>query len=319
MSEVNIFFFLFRDFWRYLGINFLYFNIFILYGYLSYAIFLLYLLFSLVHLSSFIYDLSIATVGFFSHPLANFYSLNPSFYFNLFSNSFFFFSEIILLFFFILVFLYELFLVKFVYNRYHVNYVIYFLLPGLFFILYYFIVDLCVFENLFMIFSFNFVFSAGYFITFSKFFTLLLIIIVFFLSLDYFDFEKFQIFEYPLLLLLSLLGVFLLISVSDFFILYLLLEFVSFSFYILASLKRYSNLSIEASLKYFILGSFSSALLLFGISLFYGFFGTTNFFEIFVLVFSLDIIFDNYFILLFGLLFVSVGLLFKLAAFPFHY
>lgn len=319
MDNFNIFSFVFKNLLSYLKKKKLDYNVFFFYGYWRFGVFLLYLLFSLVFLSSFIGDLFISAVAVFFPFFIDSFVLNSGFYFNFFSNSFFFFVEIILLFFFIVIFLYELYLIKFVYNRHHVNYIIYFMLPGLLFILYFLVVDLFVFENIFVVFSLNFIFSAGYFIIFSKFFILLLVIIVFLLSLDYFDFEKFQVFEYPLLLLLSLLGAFLLISVSDFFILYLLLEFVSFSFYILASLKRYSNLSIEASLKYFILGSFSSALLLFGLSLFYGFFGTTNFFEIFVLIFSLDIFVDNYFILLFGLLFISVGLLFKLAVFPFHF
>jgi len=97
------------------------------------------------------------------------------------------------------------------------------------------------------------------------------------------------------------------------------LELQSFCFYILASLKRYSNLSIEAALKYFILGSFSSAILLFGISLIYGFFGTTNFFEINILLSNSIFFFDYSSIILLGLVFVSVGVLFKLAIFPFHF
>lgn len=227
--------------------------------------------------------------------------------------------EIILLLFFLIIFLYELYLIAYVYNKFHVDYIISFIIPGLFFILYFLVIDLCVFENVFLVFSFNFTFASNYFVVFSKLFILFLIIIVFVLSLNYFDFEKFQVFEYPLFIILSSLGMFLLVALSDFFLLYVLLEFVSFSFYILASLKRYSNLSIEASLKYFILGSFSSALLVFGVSLFYGFFGTTNFFEIFILIFSLDFLVDNYFVLFFGLLFISVGLLFKLSVFPFHF
>lgn len=220
---------------------------------------------------------------------------------------------------FLFFFLFELFIIEVVFDRHHVNYLIYLILPSLFCILYIIGIECSVFENLIWVFSFINTFSFGYFITFSKFFILCLLIIVLMLSLDYFDFEKFQVFEYPLLILMSGVSMFLLISVSDFFMLYILLELVSFSFYIMASLKRYSNLSIEASLKYFILGSFSSAMLLFGLSLFYGFFGTTNFFEIFVLIFSFDLVFDNYFAFIFALLFICVALLFKLSVFPFHF
>jgi len=142
---------------------------------------------------------------------------------------------------------------------------------------------------------------------------------VFLISLDYFKFEKFQVTEYSIIVLLAVLGMFLLVSANDFISLYLALELQSFCLYILASLKRYSNLSIEAALKYFILGSFSSGIFLFGISLLYGFFGTTNFYEINTLTFSSDI-FTNYSSpVLISILFISVGILFKLAVFPFHF
>lgn len=247
------------------------------------------------------------------------YTMSTGIYYSLFTNVFFLFVEITFLIFFVFIFLYELYLIDFGYNQKYINYLIYFILPGLGFLVYFLLVDLLIFENFFSIYFFNFTFMVNYFVVFSKLFILLLIIIVFILSLNYFDWEKFQILEYPLFVLLATLGMFLLISAGDFFILYLLLEFVSFCFYIMASLKRYSNLSIEASLKYFILGSFSSAVLLFGLSLLYGFFGTTSFIEISTLLFTLDLGHDNYSIFLFGLVFISVGLLFKLAVFPFHF
>jgi len=139
-----------------------------------------------------------------------------------------------------------------------------------------------------------------------------LAILVFCISLGYFDFERFQVFEYSLLLMLSVFGMFVLVSVNDFILLYLSVELQSFCFYVLAGLKRYSNLSIEAGLKYFILGSFASALLLFGISLIYGFFGTLNFNEVYYLFF-----FDSG--LLLAVLFITVGILFKLGLVPFHF
>jgi len=112
---------------------------------------------------------------------------------------------------------------------------------------------------------------------------------------------------------------FILISANDFIVFYLALELQSFCFYILASLKRYSNLSIGAALKYFILGSFSSGVSLFGISLLYAFYGTINFTEINQLIFFSDIYFTYFSVATFGLFFISVGLLFKLAIFPFHF
>ena len=100
--------------------------------------------------------------------------------------------------------------------------------------------------------------------------------------IDYFNNENFISFELPILMLLCLQGMFLLISSNDLFITYLAIELQSLSLYILAALKRYSNLSIEAGLKYFILGSFASGLMLYGISLVYGFAGSTNYNNIYV-------------------------------------
>tara|TARA_B100000749_G_C18403551_1_gene455891 strand:+ start:744 stop:1136 length:393 start_codon:yes stop_codon:yes gene_type:complete len=114
--------------------------------------------------------------------------------------------------------------------------------------------------------------------------------LVLLLSLNYFNFEKFQIFEYPFFILLVLQGLFILIAANDFFIVYLSLEIQGFCFYILAALKKYSNLSIEAGLKYFILGSFSSSVFLFGISIIYGFAGSLNFNDL-----SLLLRFENFF------------------------
>ena len=112
---------------------------------------------------------------------------------------------------------------------------------------------------------------------------------------------------------------FILISANDFIVLYLAIELQSFCFYILSALKKYSNLSIEAALKYFIQGSFSSAMLLFGISLIYGYFGSVNFNDINTLIFS-DIILNSFdHIFIFGFLFITVGILFKMGVVPFHF
>ena len=100
------------------------------------------------------------------------------------------------------------------------------------------------------------------------------------MSLSSFRKNNMNLFEYPLLILLSVLGMLFLISSLDLISLYLAIELQSLCFYVLAGLKRGSSFSTEASLKYFILGAFSSGLLLFGSSLIYGFSGTTNFEEI---------------------------------------
>jgi len=111
-----------------------------------------------------------------------------------------------------------------------------------------------------------------------------LAIAIFISLLDYFINENFISFELPIIIIIALQGMFFLISSNDLFIMYLSIELQSFALYILASIKRYSNLSIEAGLKYFILGSFASGLILYGITLIYGFLGTTIFNDIYILL-----------------------------------
>ena len=119
------------------------------------------------------------------------------------------------------------------------------------------------------------------FIIFSKVLVLFSATLVLLFSVSYFLFEiTFKSFEYFLLFLLSLFGMFFLLSSTDFLSLYLTIELQSLALYVLASFKQNSIFSIESGLKYFILGTFSSGLLLFGISFLYGFTGLTNFFEI---------------------------------------
>lgn len=130
--------------------------------------------------------------------------------------------------------------------------------------------------------------------------------------------EKLLNYDYFLVLLLSFLGLFLLVSSYDLISMYLAIELQSLCFYVLATFKQYSNFSTEAGIKYFILGAFSSGLLLFGCSLLYGFTGITNFYglQLFFQKISLD---NQLFSVVFiSLLFILVALLFKLAAAPFH-
>jgi len=140
------------------------------------------------------------------------------------------------------------------------------------------------------------------------------------LAIDYSKFENLNCFEYIILMLLAVVGMMLVVSSYDLITMYLAIELQSFCMYIIASLKRDSEFSTEAGLKYFILGAFSSGLLLFGCSLLYGFTGTTNCQQLFQ-VFStiektLDIETSNAIVL--GILFILIGMLFKLSAAPFH-
>merc|ERR1711988_787735 len=129
--------------------------------------------------------------------------------------------------------------------------------------------------------------------------------------------QKINNFEYFVLLLCAVLGLMLLISCYDLISLYLAIELQSLCLYVLAAAKKDSTFSTEAGLKYFILGSFSSALLLFGISILYGCTGTTNFHDL-SLLFSAD--FGNDPLLSSAIekaiLFIAAAFLFKIAAAP---
>ena len=89
--------------------------------------------------------------------------------------------------------------------------------------------------------------------------------------------QKINNFEYLLLILFSVLGLFVLCSSNDFLTAYLAIELQSLSFYVLAAFKKTSTYSVDAGIKYFILGSFASCMLLFGVSLLYGITGTVCF------------------------------------------
>ena len=94
---------------------------------------------------------------------------------------------------------------------------------------------------------------------------------------QYLVYSRLNNFEYILIVLFSILGLLVLCSSNDLITAYLAIELQSLAFYVLASFKKSSNFSVEAGLKYFILGAFSSSLFLFGSSILYGISGTTNF------------------------------------------
>jgi NADH-quinone oxidoreductase subunit N len=119
--------------------------------------------------------------------------------------------------------------------------------------------------------------------------------------------------EYPVLVLFSALGAGIMVSASDLLTLYIGLELQSLAAYVLASFLRTDSRSPEAGLKYFVLGALASGILLFGMSLVYGFTGTTSFDGIRA---ALDGGMTTG--ALFGVTFVMAGLAFKISAVPFH-
>jgi len=147
---------------------------------------------------------------------------------------------------------------------------------------------------------------------FMKVLTLLFCLFVLLSSKDYVKSNSIDKIEYPIIILASTLGMVLMISSYDLMIFYLGLELQSLSLYILASFKRNNERSTEAGLKYFVLSALASGLLLYGCSLIYGFTGSTNF----------EIISTNLNEAntgaVFGIVFIIVGLAFKVSAVPFH-
>lgn len=162
------------------------------------------------------------------------------------------------------------------------------------------------------------------------------------MSLQYFQQEALTAFESIVLILLSTCSMLFMISAYDLIAMYLAIELQSLCFYVIAASKRNSEFSTEAGLKYFILGAFSSGILLFGCSMIYGFTGVTNLEEL-AKIFTAplrdfgpgietqmlgtinsmnltgftgaDASWSGLFM---GILFIAVGFLFKITAVPFH-
>ncbi|WP_373088901.1 NADH-quinone oxidoreductase subunit NuoN [Sneathiella sp.] len=136
------------------------------------------------------------------------------------------------------------------------------------------------------------------------------------MSIDYNRREKIARFEFPILILIATLGMMIMISANDLMTLYLGLELMSLSLYVTAAFRRDSVRSTEAGLKYFVLGALSSGLLLYGVSLIYGFSGTTNF-DGLASIFTGEEARAEIGLLI-GLVFLIAGLAFKVSAVPFH-
>jgi NADH-quinone oxidoreductase subunit N len=160
---------------------------------------------------------------------------------------------------------------------------------------------------------------GGMFISdiYSKYFKLIFIInliLTILISLRYIQREKAEYGEYYSLLLFATSGMMLMASAKDLIILYLGLELMALSTYILAGIKRHDIKSNEAAIKYFLLGAFSSALLLYGISLLYGMTTTTDIYKIAEHLKTTEITTT----LLLSMILITVAFSFKIAAAPFH-
>ena len=159
---------------------------------------------------------------------------------------------------------------------------------------------------------FNNSYTIDYLSLFMKALTLVACIFVMLSSFDYIKLIGINKIEYPILILSATLGMMIMISSYDLIVFYMGLELQSLSLYVLISFNRDSLRSTEAGLKYFVLSALSSGLLLYGCSLIYGFSNSTNF----------DLIAQNIDQFntgsIFGIVFILVGLAFKVSAVPFH-
>jgi NADH-quinone oxidoreductase subunit N len=145
-----------------------------------------------------------------------------------------------------------------------------------------------------------------------KIITLICAFLVLTISSNYLKIFKILKIEYPILILSSVLGMMVMISSNDLLVFYMGLELQSLALYVLATFNRDQLKSTEAGLKYFVLSALSSGLLLYGCSLIYGFSGSTNF-----EIIANQLTSDEY-VLTFGIVFILVGLAFKISAVPFH-
>ena len=134
------------------------------------------------------------------------------------------------------------------------------------------------------------------------------------LSVGHEEPEYLDRFEFPVLMLLSTTGMMLMISANDMLAFYMGLELMSLPLYVIAAINRDSLRSTEAGLKYFVLGSLSSGMLLYGISLIYGFTGNIGFEAVAQQISSGNTGLG----FIFGMVFVLAGITFKISAVPFH-
>ncbi len=163
--------------------------------------------------------------------------------------------------------------------------------------------------------AFNDLIVVDRLVIYMKSLVLLCGILILIVSEKYRTIEKLYFFEYPVLILFSILGMLIMISANNFITLYMGLELQSLSLYVLAALKKDSQKSTEAGLKYFILGALASGFLLFGVSLLFGIAGTTSFTELSI-YFSKQS-FDSPLLVL-SIVMILSAIAFKISIAPFH-
>ncbi|MBI1329483.1 MAG: NADH-quinone oxidoreductase subunit NuoN [Alphaproteobacteria bacterium] len=160
---------------------------------------------------------------------------------------------------------------------------------------------------------------AGAFVSdgFSRFVKIIILagsVLALLLAQGTFEQRKTARFEFPVLVIFATVGMMLMVSANNFIALYMGLELQSLALYVLAAFERDNARSSEAGLKYFVLGALSSGMLLYGISLVYGFTGSTSFADVATVLTATKMNLGA----VFGLVFILAGLAFKVSAVPFH-
>jgi NADH-quinone oxidoreductase subunit N len=161
--------------------------------------------------------------------------------------------------------------------------------------------------------AFNNAFINDPFARFMKVLTLVGSGVTLVMSIGFAKAEKFDTFEYPVLVMLSTLGMMLMASANNLIALYISFELQSLALYVVAAINRENLRSTEAGLKYFVLGALATGMMLYGISLVYGYTGSIEFAVIRDAVGA-----ERQVGVLFGLVFILAGLVFKISAAPFH-
>ena len=151
-----------------------------------------------------------------------------------------------------------------------------------------------------------------------KFILLVGSLMIFHYTYKHLKFLKILKIEYFTISLLGLIGTMIMISANSLLMLYLGIELLSLSLYALIGFNKKSSLSSEAAIKYYVLGAMSSGILLFGISLIYGFTGSITYDGIASQLININMNSVDYIAIIFGLIFITASLCFKFGAAPFH-
>ena len=171
------------------------------------------------------------------------------------------------------------------------------------------------------IYIFNFFFKKNLISNFASIFIIILTLVFITFILFYNKITALInfVYEYIIIALFAVFGFLLLIISNDLLVFYICFEIASLSLYVLISFNVQSSFSINSGIKYYILGAISSALMLLGISFFYGLTGLTNFNDIKTLLFFTDYNDIHNVLIIISIIFILLSLLFKIGIFPFHF